>query len=114
MGAIDKLLKYWNLLQLLESVSTVCCRARGAQQARCGAHAEIHPTRAAPGTARARLLSVGHAGPRMSGTSAAPNGFQLLGEANVQRRGTQISAHCHPQLGVFKAAWMRPVVLIQQ
>jgi len=97
-----------------DSVGTVCCRAGGAWRARGGARAEIQPARAAPGTARARSLSVGHAGPRMSGTSAAPNGLRLLGEADVRRRGTQMSAHCHPQLREFPAAWMRPVVLIQQ
>lgn len=97
-----------------DSVGTVCRRARGAWWARCGACAEMQPTRAAPDTARACSLSVGHAGLHTSGTSAAPNGLQLLGEADARRRGTQISARCHPQLGTFRAAWMQPVVLIQQ
>lgn len=79
-------------MQILESftttIVTVCCRAGGAQQARHSACAEIQPTRAAPGTARAYLVSVGHPGPHTSSTSAAPNGLQLLGEVDVQGRGT--------------------------
>lgn len=40
-------------------------------------HTEMQPKRAAPRTARACSLSVGHAGLHMVGTSAAPNSLQM-------------------------------------
>lgn len=65
---------------------------------RCCAHAEIQPTKAAPDTDRACLLSAGHAGLHMSGISAAPNDLQLLGEADARKKGIQITLPAIPCL----------------
>lgn len=63
-----------------ESVCTVWWRPGGGQHVKWRTSAEIQPKRAAPRTATACTLSVGHAGPHMVGTSAAPSDLQFLGE----------------------------------